>query len=256
MQAIMQWWRTRSMADVRAARERFYEPGRWMWLDRWTRHLTYALRTFRHSPAFALSVIVTLGVGVGLNTAIFTLFYALTARPLPAREPEQLVNVYQQLRGRFSREVHGMNSLVSYPEYLGYARSNAFSAMAAYAEIRLAMPAVSSGSTRGELVSCNYFQTVGAPMALGRAFAPQECARVGGDAVAVLSYESWASDFAGDSAVLGRRILLNALPHTVVGVAAPGFKGLTIEPARVWMPVTMQPALEHGRDSVFVRDAS
>ena len=246
----------RVFGNVGAAQERFYEHGRWLWLDRWRQHVVYGVRTLRHSPAFAISVIITLGVGVGLNTAIFTAFYALTIRPLPARDPERLVNVYQQLRGTFSREVHGTPSLVSYPEYLAYANTGAFVSATAYAELKLSVPGAASGGTRGELVTCNYFQTVGARMVLGRAFAADECARVGGEAVAVLSYDMWMRDFAADSNVVGRRVSLNAVPHTVVGVAEPRFRGLALEAARLWIPLTMQPTLAHGRDSVFLHDAS
>jgi predicted permease len=225
-------------------------------LDRWRQHVLLSIRSLRRSPGFALAAVVTLGGGIGLNTAIFTVFYALAFRPLPVRDAESLVNVYQKFSGRYGREVHGSASFVSYEDFNAYSAAGpALARSAVYADVELSL----GGSTtpaRGELVSCGYFETLGTRMALGRSFTPDECGRIGDGPSVVLSHATWLREFGGDSAIVGRRISLNTLPFTVVGVAEPGFKGLQILSAGMWVPVTKQPALAHGRDSIITRAAS
>ena len=246
----------RAFGNVTTVQERFYESLRWAWLDRTVRHARYAGRMLRNHPAFSLAVIATLGIGISVNTAIFTLLYSAALRPLPVRESNRVVNVYQRLRG-VSREVRGTTSWMGYGEFLAYSRgSRALQSSAVYAQTELALAAAPNGVVRGEYVSCNYFQTLRARTVLGRPFTADECAQLGEPAVAVISYGLWQRQFGGDSAIVGRPIELNRLPVTVVGVAEQGFAGVEFQSVDTWVPVTLQPALTHGRDKIVTRDAS
>jgi predicted permease len=216
------------------------------------RDIRHALRGLRRSPGFTVAVAATLTIGIGLNTSIFTLVYATISRPLPVRDAERVVNVYQQQRGRVSREVRGNTSWLSYAEFQRYAQSPAFSSSAAYFAIDLSV-ANASALVPSELVSCDYFRTTATRMALGRDFGVDECAQPGAGPVAVLSHALWSAQYGADSSVIGRVIRVNNLPLTVIGVAERGFNGISLQSAGMWVPLTMQPALAHGRDSILVR---
>ncbi|MEO8201848.1 MAG: ABC transporter permease [Gemmatimonadota bacterium] len=247
----------RAFGNVGQAEERFYESQRLQWLDRLVRHVRFGVRALRLRPGFTVAAVLTLGFGIGINTAIFTLFYAVVHRPFPVYQADRVVNIYQEFHGRFSREVRGMTSLVSYPEFLDYAeRRGVLEGLAVYSDDEMAWSETPSGKVRAELVSCGYFTTLGTRMALGRGFRPDECAYPGEAPVAVLSFSTWATTFGADSALVGRRVLINKQPLTVVGVAEKNFAGLGYQSTELWMPVTMHPVLAHGRDSILTRDAS
>ena len=253
----------RRFGNVMHAQERYHEAHRWAWADRLRQHVRYAVRSLRQHRGFSVAAVLTLAVGTGFCTAIFTIFNAVALRSLPVRDADEIVNVYQQFRGRVNRPVNGMASMVSYPEYLNYQatidslrnRGGALASAAAYAQDDFAFDKSGTGMARGEYVSCGYFQTLGTRIALGRAFAPDECRLSGGAAVAVISHAVWQRDFGSDSSVLGRVVRVNQIPVTVVGVAEPRFGGLTMLSSDLWVPVTLQMALSHG-DSMAVHDWS
>jgi predicted permease len=227
------------------------------WLDRIVQHLHYGLRGMRRQPGFTTAVVATLAIGIGLNTALFAFLYACFLRPLPVRDADRLVNVYQRFSGRAPRRVQGLTSMVSWAEFKAYtAGSRAFAGTAAYRDEDLAFAGDPDGIVRGELVSCGYFQTLQVRLALGRAFLPDECAHPGDGTVVVLGHGVWASHFGADTAAIGRTIRLNNVPVTVVGVAERGFSGVMAQSAEMWVPVTMQPTLAHGRDSVLTHPAA
>jgi predicted permease len=254
----------RAFGNVTRAQERFYESQRWAWAERLRQHLRYAVRALRARPGFSVATIVTLAVGIGFNTAIFTAFYAVAFRDLPVRDADRLVNVYQVFGGQYGRNVHGVPSMISYPEYQAYmaaidstrAHGGALTSGAVYASVDLAFDRSRTGAARGEYVSCNYFQVLGTRMTLGRGFAADECRNIGEPAVVVLSHWTWTRDLSSDSSVIGQVVRLNQIPFTVVGVAEPRFGGLTFLSSDVWLPVSMQPAVAHGGDSIVVRDWS
>lgn len=224
-------------------------------LDAFRRDVSHALRGLRRAPGFTIAVVATLAIGVGLNSAIFTLVYAILARPLPVRDPGEVVNVYQRIRssGPGGREVRGNPAYLSYAEFQEYAKLPAFASSAVYHARTLDVDASTNGAIAAELVSCGYFRTLRARIALGRDFAEDECARIGDGSVAVLSDAAWRSRFGADPSVIGRIVQVNGLPVKIVGVAETGFNGISYQPAGIWVPVTMQPALEHGRDSIITR---
>ena len=214
----------------------------------------FALRNLSRSPLFTSVAIASLALGIGANTAIFTLMDQLMLRLLPVRDPQQLVLISST--GPHEGSNRGSHAS-SYPMYQDFQRkATAFS----YVFCRLETPLSISfnGQTErveGELVSGNYFQALGVQPALGRVFSPEQDDRVyKGHPSAVLSYQYWTTRFASDPAIVGKKILVNNYPLTIVGVSAPGFIGL--DPAggpQIRVPIQMKPLMTPGWDDIGER---
>jgi predicted permease len=206
--------------------------------------LKYALRGLRRSPVFAAVAIASVALGIGANTAIFTLIDQILLRQLPISHPEQLAMVYQDADNNGSNMGSRMNS---YPLYQDLQqRADAFSEVLC----RRLMPAsVSVGNNTervtAELVSGNYFTMLGVKPAVGRVFNSREDDQTyGGHPVVVLSYAYWTRRFARDPNIVGQKILVNNYPMTVVGVSAEGFSGLDPASApELRVPILMKPAI-------------
>src|SRR5829696_522952 len=206
--------------------------------------LRYSLRSLIKHRTFTAAALLTLALGIGINTSIFTLLYSLAYRPLPVKDPDCVVNVYQILEGEFSREVDGHVALLSYPEYLNYRdRVAGLSGLAASADAKLYLGGGNVERINGLMVSDNYFSLLGGGSALGRTFFEKECQINLQCPVAVLSHSFWQRRFGSDQSVIGTPITLNRQRFTVVGVAARDFKGAEMTVPDVWIPVTMQPAV-------------
>jgi predicted permease len=192
--------------------------------------LRLAIRGLRRSPLFAAVAILSLALGIGANTAIFTLIDQILLRKLPIKDPEQLVMLYQVGPHNGSNMGSRMHS---YPIYQDYQqKAGPFAGVLAR---RLVAASVSVDNqterVQAEMVSGNYFSLLGVRPALGRVFSSVEDDQVyNGHPSVVLSYDYWESRFARDPGVLGRKILVNNHPMTIVGVSAAGFVG--IDPAR------------------------
>lgn len=211
----------------------------------------FALRTLRRSPLFTTVAVLSLALGIGANTAIFTLLDQLILRLLPVRDPGQLVMIWST--GPHMGNNRGSRAS-SYPMYQDYQQhAQAFSYV--FCRFATSLSANFGGRTErveGELVSGNYFQALGVKPAVGRLFTPEEDDRVyKGHPVAVLSYQYWLARFGGDPGVIGQKIIVNDYPLTVVGVSAPGFTGL--DPARspqIRIPIEMKPLMTPGWDAI------
>ncbi len=206
--------------------------------------LRFALRGLRRSPLFSIVAILSLALGIGANTAIFTLLDQILLRHLPVRAPEELVMLFQ----RGSHMGSNMGSRMhSYPIYQDYQqRAEPLAEVIA----RRLVPASVSIDNRterveAELVSGNYFSMLGVQPAIGRVFSSQEDDQVfRGHPVVVLGYDYWTTRFANDPGVVGRKILVNNYPMTVVGVSARGFAG--VDPAQspqLRVPILMEPVM-------------
>jgi len=182
--------------------------------------LRYALRQLRKSPGFAVVAVLTLALGIGANTGIFTLVNAVLLKSLPVPDPEQLFLVRQS--GRFAE-----NTRFSYPVFQNMRsampESASLAAMTWPADFYSSLGNGQPEMVQGQLVSGNYFQTLETYAALGRLLTPNDDRVVGGSPVAVISYGCWERRFGRDEGVVGRKIVVNGMPFEVVGVAAPGF---------------------------------
>src|ERR1700730_3906715 len=208
------------------------------------RDLRFSLRAIRRSPLLASIAILSLALGLGANTAIFTLMDQLMLCQLPIKDPQQLVMLFQ--RGAHNGSNMGPR-MHSYPIYQDIQQKAApFSEVLAR---RLASASVSVDNqterVQLEMVSGNFFSMLGVLAAAGRVFNSHDDDRVFlGHPVAVLSYDYWATRFSRDPNAVGQKILVNNYPTTIVGVSAPGFAG--IDPAlspQIRMPILMEPAL-------------
>ena len=202
--------------------------------------LRYAFRTLRKAPLFTSVAVLSLALGIGANTAIFTLVNQLILQLLPVRDPEQLVLL--TARGSHYGSNTGPNS-ISYPMYQDFRDKNqVFQGM--FCRFGNAFSLTYEGRTElisGELVSGNYFPVLGVGAALGRVFTAQDDLIQGGHPIAVLSYGYWKTRFAADPNVIGRKIVMNGYPFTIVGVSRQGFDG--VEPGsspQVRVPMMMK----------------
>jgi hypothetical protein len=186
--------------------------------------LRFALRTFKKSPVFVGVAVLSLALGIGANTAIFTLVDQLLLRLLPVKDPQQLVMLWG--RGPHYGSNNGRYKL-SYPMYEDFRDHNqVFSGMFCRWETSLSVS--DGGKTErvdGELVSGTYFQVLGVGAALGRVFTPDDDKVPGGHPVAVISYRYWQDRFGGSHDVIGKKLLVDGYPITIVGVSRAGFDG-------------------------------
>lgn len=203
-----------------------------MWLQQLAQDLRYAWRTLLRSRAFVATTVLTLAVGLGLLTVVFTVFNAYVLRPFSVRDPYSLHEIAWRSQDGFGRTF----SWRDYEELRG--RRDLFEAVVAEST-----RAVSSNGRRldAAFVSGDYFDALGPRMLMGRALSGVD-ARTPGDApVAVLSHVLWTRQFDADPGVLGRSLDINGQPFVVVGVLRPEFAGLDDSPRDVWMPLTMYP---------------
>ena len=204
------------------------------------RDLRYALRVLRRSPLFTAVAVLSLAFGIGANAAIFTLINQLILQPLPVSRPEQLVLL--TARGKHYGSNNGPNAL-SYPMYQDFRDGNkVFSGM--FARNGTTLSLTFEGRTElaaGELVSGNYFPVLGVGAALGRVFTASDDLIQGANPVAVLSYRYWKTRFNGDRGIVGRKLVVNGSPFTVIGVSAPTFDGIApgYSP-QIRIPLTMK----------------
>lgn len=203
------------------------------------RDVALAWRGFLKNPGFALTAAATIAVGVGANTALFSLVYGLLLRPLPVRDPHTIRNVHVGTTGDGRRSQYGTPSNVSFVEF-AYMRQHAKTAeLAGIAETGLSRKG-DSRPVHAQLVSDNLLPMIGGRPALGRFFLPEEVRKPGGEPVTVLSHVAWRDWFGASTDVIGKTIVLNRKPFTIVGVADETTTGPLLLLPAVWIPLTMQ----------------
>jgi predicted permease len=194
--------------------------------------LKYSLRTFRMSPGFTATALAALALGIGANTAIFSVVNAVLLRPLPYPHPERMVQILGLFRW-------GVAPYTNVPRFNAYrAQSQVFEDVTAYdwrggAGINLT-GGDSTEQVRGEHVSFEYFRLFGAPIVAGRGFTSDED-RPGGGRVVILSGGFWQRRFGSDGSLVGKSILLGGDPYTVVGIVSPAF--MADPPVDLWLPL-------------------
>lgn len=209
-------------------------------MDRLKQDFIVAFRRLRATPGFALAAILTLALGIGANTAIFTAVNAVVLRALPVNRPEELFALNTKL---FKNDF----PVVSYPNYLDIRdrSTNVASGLAAY---RIDPINFSRGGDNsrawGYLVTGNYFDMLGVNAARGRVFHREDDISRGGHPIAVITYAFWQRRFGGDPAAVGARVKLNGLDYTIVGVTPPGFIGTElIYTPDIFVPMAMEPQI-------------
>ena len=198
--------------------------------------LRQGIRVLLRRPGPTAVAVLSLALGIGANTAVFSLTNGLLLRPLMVEGPDELASVFTS---RLGEDRYGSTS---YPDYLDYREQNqVFSGLAAHTPAPMAL--AGDGAPKiiwGQVVSENYFQVLGVEAALGRTFRPEEGDPQDPHPVVILSHGTWWDDFAADPEIVGQTIRINDYPFTVIGVAPRGFSGLfsTFE-AAVWAPLSM-----------------
>jgi predicted permease len=213
----------RTFGNVTRARERFYESSRWRWWDNFRQDVRFAFRGLRRDRAFALLAVLILGIGIGANTAVFSVVDAILLRPLPFHHPESLAwiaggdgtgglsSVTFQVAGfeELQRHAHSYQELTAYMPFFGDSD---------YTLTGRGQPQLISGV----MVAQNFFQTLGVRPFIGRLFTPKECQK-GGPPAALLGYAFWRREFNADPAIVGKTVTLNKQAVTVVGVLSSSF---------------------------------
>jgi len=207
------------------------------------------------SPAFTAVAVLTLALGIGANTAIFTLINAVILKMLPVRDVERLVVLGDPTLAHSRSHGTPQTDLFSYPLYREIRdHSDVFEGVFAAGEMHRVRTSKASGESiaddvLGVLVTGNYFSVLGVNPLMGRMLSEQDDKMAGGHPVAVISYSMFLNRFNSDVSVLGSTIRLNEYPFTIVGVAPPGFHGQVVgDVQEVWIPMMMQPQVMRGRD--------
>ncbi|HEU0173938.1 MAG TPA: ABC transporter permease [Blastocatellia bacterium] len=227
----------RAMGGVEQRKEECRDMRRVRLIENLTRDVRYGLRTLRKSPGFTAAAALSLALGIGANTAIFSLVNTVLLRPLPVENPERLVSLnWASERGG------GVFPSLSYLNYRDLRdRNNVLDGLIAYrmAPISLGHDGISERAW-GYLATGNYFDVLGVKPALGRLLTPEDDKAQGANPVTVISYDCWQKRFAGDPHIVGRSVLVNARGFTVIGVAPRGFYGAEISyAAEMWFPIMM-----------------
>jgi predicted permease len=216
--------------------------------------LRYALRQLRKSPGFTAVAVVTLALGIGANTGIFTVVNGLLLKTLPVREPQQLVVVGDPTRANHRSNGTPRTDVFSYPLYKELRdRNSVFTGLCAAAsdhhiEVDAGQGELPDDKITGRMVSGNYFTVLGLEPAAGRLFSDADDTAENANPVVVLGYEYWQRKFALSSSIVGKEIRLNGYPVTVIGVAPAGFDGDVVgERMGLFVPLSMQPQIVRGR---------
>jgi len=212
-------------------------------MDSLLQDLRYGFRTLARSPGFTAVAVFSLALGIGANTAIFTLTDAVFLNPLPVQDAANVIQVYTVDHATQTTAANLVRTPMSYLNYRDFReQNNVFSGFAGF--VPVGMTLTGFGQPRPEpaiLVSANYFDVLGVNPALGRLFFADEDQKPGANAVVVLSYSLWSRQFGADPSMLGRSITLNSVAYTVIGITAPDFKGtVTVgNPELVFVPMSM-----------------
>ncbi len=215
------------------------------WLLQIPQDVHYAVRQLRLAPVFTLTVVLTLGLGIGATTAIFSLIHAVMLKSLPVADPEHLYRIGAdkaccatgKLQGDWERFSYSLYKRVeqSAPQFDNIA---AFQGNAGVLSVRDSAANAQARPLLGEYVSGNYFQTFGLQAFAGRLFSRDDD-RAGSPPVAVLSYRTWQQEYHGSASAIGATVNIETHPFTLVGVAPPGFYGETLSatPTEIWVPL-------------------
>ncbi len=233
------------LGNLTLAAENARQTWSWTWLDGIFADFRYAFRALRNQPGFVAVAVISLALGIGANSAVFSFADALLLRPLPVSSPSEVLTVSNATPGNPGE---GM----SYPDYLDLREKNhSFAGLVAYRLIPLGASSTTSEPPQmrlGILVSDNYFGALGVAPAYGRTFLPEE-ANANGNPVAIFAYDYWKNQYQSDASVVGRSLRLNGVAFTIIGVAPVSFTGLDrfVRPS-IYVPLSTWRRLDGGAD--------
>jgi predicted permease len=230
----------RSFGNATILSEEARETWGWITLEQISQDVRYGFRALRNNPLFTVVAVLTLAIGIGANAAMFSLLDQVVLRPLPVRDPKQVVIVRET--GNHYANSYGPNT-ISWPMFEDLRDNNqVFSGMfCRFPAIVTINEGDRAAQISAELVSGSYFPILGVGAILGRTIAPDDDAVPDSGPVVVLSYSFWRSYFDGDRGIVGRTIKLNSYAMTVIGIAQPGFDGVEMgRPAKVFVPIMMK----------------
>lgn len=247
----------RKFGNTLRLREEIHQAWGWTWIDNLARDFKYAWRRLRRSPGFATVAVLTLALGIGANTAIFTLIQQVMFNPLPVAHANELYSLGDNKNGCCWGGLQDDFSVYSYPLYQ-YLRDHTpeFSDLAGFMAgpitlgVRRPDQNESAQFFRGEFVTGNYFRVLGVEARAGRMLEPADDQR-NVPPVVVMSYRAWQSKFAADPELIGKTLVVKGVPMTLAGITPPEFFGdtLTSDPPDFWMPLSMEPLLNPGQAS-------
>jgi macrolide transport system ATP-binding/permease protein len=211
----------------------------------------YGIRSLSRSPGFALAAILTIALGIGINTGIFSILNSMALRPLRVPDSDNLVTIYQQFRGVQIRNMSGARSMFSTPEYRNYRdRTQTLSGVMGFAvSSNVTLGGNYPRDAEGILVTCNYFEVLQVRPVRGPGFTGANCDAPDAGPVVVVSHELWTADLGADPDIVGKSVVLNRQAFAVVGVAPENFHGTEALKASFFIPLSMQPVLLAGRDN-------
>jgi putative ABC transport system permease protein len=238
------------LGGIEPTKERYRQQRGIPWMETIIRDLRFSMRRLAKSPGLTIIAILSLALGIGANTAIFSLMNTAALRPLPIEKPGELVSLS-------SRTDDHILPIFSYPNYKDFRdRDNAFDGLLAYrfAPLSLSHDGINE-RLWGYLVSGNYFEVLGVNAILGRTISPEDDRLSGGHPVTVVSYQSWQQRFGGDPAIIGKNLIVNGRSYTVIGVTPRGFNGTEIIAApELWFPIAMEEQIDVGKNWLDDRD--
>lgn len=247
----------RQMGNLTALKEETVESDLIIWLDSVRRDIAFAFRMQRRAAVVAFIVVLSLALGIGANSVVFTLVKQIVLDYLPVPEPNQLAILHSHEPEAGHVYSNGMNSSFSYPLYqdLNAATSHIFEGILAARTMNVSLRAHDTTETvHGALVSGNFFQVLKVTAWRGRLLTPSDDQKPGGSPVAVLSYGLWAQHFGRDPGIVNRTILVNKHPYAVVGITPPQFYGIDIgSRADLFLPISMKADVSPDRHRLMDR---
>jgi predicted permease len=231
---------TREYGDMSAARSelssidrRSARRGAWReWFESFGQDIRFGFRGLRARPGFAITVLLTLALGIGANAAIFSVVDAVLLRPLPFSKPDRLVHLWETFESKVDSR-----SEASYPDYLDWrTRNRVFTDLAGYHGAGFLLGSHQATPVGGAKATANFFDVLGVRPIVGRAFLAGEDA-IGAPRVALLSYGLWEREFGRDPNVAGKTVTLDGAPYTIIGVLPSDFRFTRVGGAEVWTPI-------------------
>jgi predicted permease len=236
----------RELGGVEQVKEASRDARGTRWVEDWWQDTRFALRTMRRSPAFSIAAILTLALGIGANTGVWSIVDALMIRTLPVDRPAEL----QAIRKAGIEEHSYLLSFLQFQRLRAAVPDTVPVAAMSSTSRMYAMIGAQPEPILTQLVSGGWFSLLGVAASHGRVFGEQDDRTLSGHPLAVLSDGFWTRRFGRDSSIIGKSVRVNGTPLTVIGVAEPGFFGLTVgQSVDVWIPVAMQHEVRYKSNS-------